>query len=215
MIDDEVRQSAARPRFPVTRWPVVVCVLVLVSYAGGFVVFANRAARHTIDPVTVTDAIVVLTGGSERFRTAVDLLHLDLSARLFVSGVHPDVGVRALLAEAGAAPALLDRYDVQLGHQASDTAGNAVETAAWAAANAVGSVRLVTSDYHMPRGLLEFRAAMPGVIIVPHAVSAATVHLDEWWLWPGTAQLVFLEYNKVLLAWLRIQVERAWAGVSA
>ena len=196
------------------RRPVIVLVVCLaVAYGGGFLAFVHLAARVSIDVTAATEAIVVLTGGSERFQTGAALLRSDVADRLFVSGVHPGVRPADLLVQAGLAPDPDAIARIELGHAARDTAGNAAETAAWVRESGVGSLRLVTSDYHMPRSLLEFRSAMPGVRIVPHPVSAATVHLAEWWLWPGTAQLAFVEYNKLLVTWVRIQTDWAWQGV--
>ena len=89
---------------------------------------------------------------------------------------------------------------IDIGHAADNTAGNAAETAAWAENNGIQSLRIVTSVYHLPRSLLEFRQAMPDVKLVPHPVFADHVKRDEWWLWPGTARLIVGEYIKYLLA---------------
>src|SRR3546814_14678895 len=57
-----------------------------------------------------------------------------------------------------------------LGYEADNTRGNAVETAAWMKDQDFTSLRLVTATYHMPRSLLEFRRPMPDIEIVPHPV---------------------------------------------
>ena len=60
------------------------------------------------------------------------------------------------------------------------------------------SLRLVTAGYHMPRSLLEFRRALPGVRIVPHPVFPERVRQADWWAFPGTAWLIVGEYVKYL-----------------
>jgi uncharacterized SAM-binding protein YcdF (DUF218 family) len=92
---------------------------------------------------------------------------------------------------------------VELGYEADDTEGNAVETARWVAAQGLHSIRLVTANYHMPRSLVEFHRALPGVELVAHPVAPAKVRLDGWWGWPGTAELIIIEYNKYVAALLR------------
>ena len=87
-----------------------------------------------------------------------------------------------------------------LGYTADNTAGNARETATWMAEEGYGSLRLVTSSYHMPRSLAAFRRVMPSVNIVPHPVFPAHVRHSDWWRWPGTTQLLVSEYNKYLIA---------------
>ncbi len=64
-------------------------------------------------------------------------------------------------------------------------------------------MRLVTAAYHMPRSLLEFRYAMPNVLIIPHPVFPSHVKQDRWWAYPGTAMLLMSEYNKLIFAWFR------------
>jgi uncharacterized SAM-binding protein YcdF (DUF218 family) len=119
-----------------------------------------------------------------------------------VSGVHRGVDVAELLRIQKREP---DRLQccIILGHDAVDTDGNAQETAAWVKATGIHSIRLVTAGYHMPRSLLEFRAAMPGIKIVPHPVSPDHVKHERWYRYPGTAALIAGEYTKFILVWIR------------
>lgn len=162
---------------------------------------ATRSAEPTLSDRR-TDAIVVLTGGSGRVETGFHLLEQRVARTLFISGVHEGVRISELRAT-------VDRLQgpsccVVLGYEARDTSGNAVETAAWMAERGYRSLRLVTANYHMPRSLLEFRRAMPGIEIIPEPVSPDRVHLDRWWRWPGTAELLVAEYTKYLLARVRL-----------
>ena len=167
----------------------------------GLVLFAERVSHLAPQP-GATDAIVVLTGGSERVAVGVALLAGGSARLLFVSGVPEGVTGEAVLNGAGAgASALLAR--IVLGHSAQDTAGNAAETADWARREHVRSLRLVTANYHMPRSLIEFRRAMPEVAILPHPVFPERFKDREWWRWPGTLTLMVREYDKFLLAILR------------
>ena len=50
--------------------------------------------------------------------------------------------------------------------------GNAAETAAWARSHGYEHLIVVTSDYHMPRALLELQAAMPDVRLSAYGVPA-------------------------------------------
>lgn len=177
-------------------------VAVLIAWGAGFAWFANLAASTTDDADSPTDAIVVLTGGSERLITGLSLLAADRAEKLFVSGVYRGVDVQELLRVSRQAPAAVECCIV-LGYAADDTRGNAAETAAWLQQESYSSVRLVTANYHMPRSLLEFRIALPDARIVPHPVAPANVHVEEWWRWPGTTILLIGEYNKYLVALLR------------
>lgn len=179
----------------------------LVGWGVGLIRFAAAIPDTVIDKRTTSDAIVILTGGSERLTTGVSLLGEGLAKRVFVSGVHPDVDTEAILRTAGLdEPKLSER--IESGHGARDTAGNAEETADWIRRHGFHSLRLVTASYHMPRSLLEFRSALPETTIIPHPVFPSHVKQSRWWAWPGTAALIVGEYNKFLWAWMRIGVGR-------
>jgi uncharacterized SAM-binding protein YcdF (DUF218 family) len=149
-----------------------------------------------------TDAAVVLTGGHGRLQAGFSLLEQGGAKKLFISGVYDGVAVRELLRLTAKAQ---DERGccVVLGYAAGDTIGNAAETADWMEEEHFESLRLVTSNYHMPRALLEFGMAMPDVRIIPHPVASPNVHIDEWWRRRGTAHLLIIEYSKYLVALLR------------
>jgi uncharacterized SAM-binding protein YcdF (DUF218 family) len=184
--------------------PAVVAVAALALWLSGLVWFAGTIPRRDGGSLRPTDAIVVLTGGSERLNTGIQLLSGGLGRKLFVSGVHQGVELPDLLRTAQVEPGALECCIV-LGHAAGNTVGNAAETAAWMQAEQFRSLRLVTGNYHIRRSLLEFRMALPDVEIVPHPVAPDHVRLDHWWRWPGTANLIVTEYNKYLVTLVRYQ----------
>lgn len=175
---------------------------VAVAWALGFLWFAANLPDRVADPSTRTDAVVVLTGGSERLTTGVHLLQSGAAGKLFISGVHKDVDMVQIARVTNAAPEMV-ACCIALGHSANDTVGNAAETALWARAEGLASIRLVTGAYHMPRSLLEFRRALPGSVLVPHPVFPDAVKSDEWWRWRGTAVLLATEYSKYVAAEIR------------
>jgi len=186
-----------------------------LAWAAGLVWFVAGIPREeppaTGTSVVHTDAAVVLTGGSRRLATGLVLLASGLTDRLFVSGVYDGVEVRELLSAWTSAPDDLAKR-VELGYAADSTIGNAEETASWARERGVRSIRLVTANYHMRRALVEFRAVMPGMEIIPHPVLPAVLPLDEWWTRRSTTTLLAGEYTKYLIADLRSRVEAAFAG---
>ncbi|UCH72988.1 MAG: YdcF family protein [Rhodospirillales bacterium] len=186
------------------RVAVVLALLIcgLGAWGWGLSRFVDSIPRTVADDQRRTDAIVVLTGGTMRLETGFALLAAGMAETLLVSGVDKSVPIEEVLRLTG-----MTEEDVAccvtLGYMAEDTGSNASESAAWVRSNGIRSVRLVTAGYHMPRSLLEFRAALPDVEIVPHPVFPAHVMIDEWWRRPGTASLLIGEYNKFLLAGLR------------
>lgn len=176
------------------RWGARLLAAALLLLAAGFVWFAETVPWTPTDDPRPTDAIVVLTGGSERIPVGVALLAEGRARKLLVSGVNPGVDPATLLREI-AGGAFSDR--IALGYAADNTRGNAGETARWMAAEGFASLRLVTANYHLRRSALELARAMPGTIIVLHPVVPAHVK-REWWVWPGTAMLLGAEYLKYL-----------------
>ena len=169
----------------------------------GLIRFVSDIPNQVEDTTSKTSAIVVLTGGSGRVNEGLALLDKDLAVKLFVSGVYRGLDVRKLLQLARRNPSDLEAR-IGIGN-AVDTIENASETAAWSLRQRISSLRLVTAAYHMPRSMLEFHHAMPGIRIVPHPVFPDHVKQDEWWAWPGTATLFISEYNKFLMAWVRLR----------
>ena len=188
-------------------WSIPILVaFMLILWGGGLVWFASKIPNGVGDPKTKTAAIAVLTGGRGRLGVGFKLLSDNLAKKLFISGVYRGVDVNHLL-ELFKQESKDLRCCLEIGHSADNTAGNAVETASWLRKNGFLSLRIVTSGYHMPRTMLEFRAVLPDIKLIPHPVFTDHVKHKRWWAWPGTSTLIVGEYNKYLLAWTRLKVE--------
>ncbi len=194
------------------RWPRRVLLLLLAAVAAwgaGLFLFAQSMPKAESQDMRRSDAIVVLTGGSERLQEGFRLLAEGRADKLLVSGVYRGVDVRALLRLSQDAPEEL-ACCIAVGYEADDTEGNAGETAAWMAEEGFSSLRLVTAAYHMPRSLLLFRAALPGAEIIPHPVFPQGFRQENWYLWPGSSALIVTEYSKYLVARLKL----LWRGLT-
>lgn len=190
----------------------------VLLWLAGLFWFADTMPSEIADPSSPTDAIVVLTGGSQRFDAGLELLAAGKAKKLFVSGVHPGVETADLLHLAHRAPDAPPADElaccIVLGHAADSTIGNALETAAWMRQEGYRSLRLVTAGYHMRRSLFEFARAMPEIRIIANPVFPEQVKAD-WWAWPGTAALIVGEYDKYLAARLRAALGRPAATSAA
>jgi len=192
---------------------VVVVILLLVAlWTAGLFAFAARVASSTpAHEPDVADGVVALTGpGTERIEAAVNLLERNKAQRLLVSGVNKEVSredMRRLTHDYG------HTFDccVDLGFRAADTQGNARETSNWAIYHHYRSVIVVTADYHMPRALLELRAAMPGVRLRPYPVATPTLDAHAWWKSTDGARRMSYEYCKYLVILTRESILRLGA----
>lgn len=149
-----------------------------VAFIVGFWNFAESVRQPAEDPPQA-QAIVALTGSSERLRIGVQLLEARKGERLFISGVNRIVTDDELLGDAlKVDPQLTRRID--LGRSAEDTLGNASETAAWARENRYTEIILVTDDYHMPRSYTELSLALPEATIHRYPVRTRWTDPQLW-----------------------------------
>ena len=179
-------------------------LLVLVFIWGvGLMAFAARVDRYAPAPEPpAADGIVALTGASDvRIAQGMRLLEADKGKRLLVSGVNR-AATREDVREVIRAYGTLYDCCVDLGFEAETTLGNAEETAEWARAHKFRSLVVVTSDYHMPRSLMEIRSALPGVRLHPYPVET-DIDAQRWWSSGDSARRITLEYCKYLVVLFR------------
>ena len=187
--------------------------IVALVWLVGLFAFADRVRNLTPAPEPArADAIVALTGPSaERVNEAIRLLEQDKGDRVLISGVNREVRRQELRALTPGSNKLFNCC-VDLGFEAEDTSGNAQEIAAWARAKDYDSLIVVTSDYHMPRALLEIRGMAPEVELTPYAVSTPSLDNSRWWRAAAAARRMTLEYMKYLAVLGREGLRRVTGG---
>ncbi|NIX75161.1 YdcF family protein [Microvirga sp. c23x22] len=171
----------------------------------GFLAFVYSLDRFEQKPETRADGIVALTGGAQRIGDAIDLLANGYAKRLLISGVNERTS-REEISRLNPGQRRLFECCVDLDYRARNTIGNAIETRRWAERNRFDAIIVVTSNYHMPRTLVELDHALPNLQKIPYPV-AATIDPHDWWHNPTTAKVVASEYVKFLLVWLRTRLE--------
>ncbi|MFE1603187.1 YdcF family protein [Methylobacterium sp. ID0610] len=194
-------------------WRRLAVILIALGGAGGivlgigFLTFVSCLARTERPPLAYADGIVALTGGAQRIGDAIDLLAAGYGRRLLISGVNERTS-REEIARLNPGQQHLFACCVDLDYRARNTIGNAIETRRWMRENGFRSVAVVTSNYHMPRTLLEIGHALAdGNRVVPHPVVHDGFDPDAWWHHPASARLLASEYVKFLVAWLRTRFE--------
>jgi uncharacterized SAM-binding protein YcdF (DUF218 family) len=184
----------------------ILFVVGLIFWFYGLNNFVKNLPQEVKDVDTKTDAIVVLTGGSDRIEIGLMLLSANQAEKLFVSGVGEGVSLLSLLSSSSYVPESMPELakQIKLGYEAKNTKGNADEVYDWVKENDIKSLRLVTSNYHMPRSLIEFEDKMPEIKIIPHPVKPYAVKFDNWNRNPPVRKLLMSEYNKYLITKLRV-----------
>jgi uncharacterized SAM-binding protein YcdF (DUF218 family) len=177
-----------------------------VGAAVGFVAFLSQLRGVEVNPARNADGIVVLTGGSSRVSDAMELLAGGYGKRLLISGVHPTNAASDISRSLPDNQSLLGCC-VDLDRSAVNTRSNAAETRRWARERGFKSLIVVTSNYHMPRAILELSHAMPDVTLIPFVVIGDKWRDEPWWTSGATLRLLLLEYAKYVVAELRVRLD--------
>lgn len=170
-----------------------------------FGLFAYRLEWVGTPRVHEADGAVVLTGGADRIAEAVNLVAKGYAARLLISGVN-EATRSAEIAR------LTPEFDewfkccIDLDREAQNTEGNAIATRRWAQQRAMRSLIVITSNYHMPRAMLEMQAAMPDTQLQSFAVLPDAAKARDWFFDPQLIRLLAFEYVKYLRALVRLRL---------
>ena len=183
----------------------------LSLWIGGFFGYVGRVASYTTPPLddrlVPTQAIVVLTGGSERMTTGLQLLRAGKGEKLFISGVYPGVGTGRIVSGIDIPKDMRDCCIV-LGHAADNTRGNADETLSFMQAQGYHSLRLVTAHYHMPRAMTHLGEQLPDVALYAYPVIPKAFR-GKGWIKDATARNSLIrDYNKFILTYPQILLFR-------
>lgn len=171
------------------RWPLRLVLGIVLVWLTGFGWFLGEvAAERPVAPMPHAGGIVVLTGGADRVKAGLELLMADAAPRLLISGAGAGTHLGDFTPRDGV-DANAKASAISIGHRAKTTRGNAREAARWVRRHHLGSLIVVTADYHMPRALIELRRAMPGVRLIAEPVRP-----------PAMADLVHLHTLRILAA---------------
>ena len=182
----------------------IIIVTLFAFWFGGFCIFAYKINNFTTDIQVNTDAIIVLTGGRNRISEAAKLYNADLAKHMFISGVAKDITLENI--QNTQHIKIKESKTVEIGYNAANTVENANETKEWVRKNNINSIRLVTSNYHIFRSLIEFRKHLSDTKILLHPVYSEYIE-KKWWTSWQTFSLIFKEYNKFIYAYIRNKLQ--------
>jgi uncharacterized SAM-binding protein YcdF (DUF218 family) len=183
----------------------------LTGGVAGFLRFSNAIALEEAPLTRSGVAALALTGGAERITDAIALVERGHAGRLLITGVNASL-THADVARLAPRSAKIVECCVDLGYEARNTLGNAREARQWLAAHDLkGPVIVVTSNYHMPRALIELGHELPDTELIPFPVVTGRLRHGAWWNDLAVARLWAGEYVKYLAAAVRI----AWRSRAA
>ena len=186
---------------------VTVAVVAVVLVIGGFFWFVRQIPSTGQHLARDAAGIVVLTGAPARIPDAIQLLAGGHGQRLLITGVNRSTRAR----EIARLTPLYARFFaccIDLDRSALNTFGNAIQTRRWAHEHHFKSLIVVTSNWHMPRAMVEIRHQLPDVELIPYPVISENVLMDPWWSHTDTARFLAGEYVKYLAAQAHLHTDR-------
>ena len=155
--------------------------------------------------------IVILTGGANRIKDGLKIIEdLEKSEnnnyKILVSGTGIGFTKNSLKNTLGSNfnPHLI-QCCIDLDGVSKNTFTNALETFKWTNKNNIKEFILITSNYHMPRAILEFKNIMPKLKIYTYAIIPKKHNIENWLNSYETFHLIFTEFCKYIFASLRIR----------
>ncbi len=203
--DDLSRKAPQRAGRRSWRAALGALAALVLAAAAGFAGFVAQLRGAETTPGRKADGIVVLTGGASRVSDAIELLAAGYGKRLLISGVHPSIGASDISRSLPESQSYF-HCCVDLDRSAVNTRSNAAETRRWAHERGFKSLIVVTSNYHMPRAIVELSHAMPDIELVPYVVVADRWRDEPWWASGATLRLVLSEYVKYVAAEFRVHL---------
>ena len=155
--------------------------------------------------------IVILTGGANRIKDGLKIIEdfknsKNINYKILVSGTGMGFTKSSLKKKLGPNfNSQLIQCCIDLDSVSKNTLTNASETFKWTNKNDIKEFILITSNYHMPRAILEFKNVMPNLKIYTYAITPKKHDIENWLSSYQTFSLVFTEYCKFIIAGLRIK----------
>ena len=158
--------------------------------------------------------IVILTGGTNRIKDGLNIIEdfkksKKINYKILVSGTGMGFTKSSLKKKLGPNfNSKLIQCCIDLDSVSKNTFTNASETFKWARKNDIKEFILITSNYHMPRAILEFKNIMPKLKIYTYVIIPKKHNIENWLNSYETFNLIFTEYCKYIFASLRIRFFR-------
>ena len=190
-------------------------ILLLTSMFTLFFIELNNFKKNILSLAEYSNIessnIVILTGGANRIKDGLKIIEdfknsKNINYKILVSGTGMGFTKSSLKKKLGPNfNSQLIQCCIDLDGVSKNTLTNASETFKWTSKNDIKEFILITSNYHMPRAILEFKNVMPNLKIYTYAITPKKHDIENWLSSYQTFSLVFTEYCKFIIAGLRIK----------
>ena len=120
-----------------------------IFFSISFINFIIILRAITLTNCTPLEGIAVLTGGKGRIAKGIKLFKSSPNSYLIISGVDKNIKNIDIVPKE-----LLKNNRVFIDRKSETTIDNAEAIIKWANQYRIGNIRIITSDYHMPRSML-------------------------------------------------------------
>lgn len=186
-------------------------LIILTLTAIMFLAFQQKLPHRAIgnylsptDSLNQADAIVVVSGSSERVDHGIELYKKGLATKLIFSGAAQEGFSNALSMQRKAIQSGIPLAAILLEEKATNTYENALFSSEIIERENFKNIILVTSPYHQRRTFESFQIALKGksVTIQNSPTEESNWKPNNWWIKEDMRRLTFTEIGK--LAWSRI-----------
>ena len=185
-----------------TKFSKAIFFLALTFFAGvlwwAIFLFHTFPKNHYIEKnysKSENVAIIVLTGGKGRIEKGIQLLNNGYGNKLFISGVFLKTDIKSKL-EYYKIDSNFFECCIFFDNKAKNTKQNVIEVKSWLSQNKdIEKLILVSSYYHLPRGLITFNKFLPDINIKVSPVSEKKEYSSNFFF---HLKLFFFEYFKVI-----------------
>ena len=190
----------------------IILILFISYFFVGLFNFQAKILSLEKNGNIVNSNIVILTGGSNRIKEGLKIVN-DINKltktdfKILISGTGKGF-TKATLKKILTSDFNLKLVEccIELESISKDTYSNASETYKWTKKNDINDIILITSNYHMPRAILEFKNRMPNQQIFTYPITPKNHDIKNWLYSSDTFSLIFFEYSKLLIASLRLKI---------
>ncbi|MDC0093012.1 YdcF family protein [Alphaproteobacteria bacterium] len=190
----------------------IIFILIFSCFFIGLFDFKEKILSLQKHSNTLNSNVVILTGGSNRIKDGLKIINnvdkfTKANLKILISGTgkgFTKISLKKMLTSNFNLKLL--ECCIELESISKNTYSNASETYKWVTLNNINKFILITSNYHMPRAILEFKNKMPNLEIFTYPISPKNHNISKWLSSSETFSLIFVEYSKLLIASLRIKI---------
>ena len=194
---------------------LLIFIIIFIYFCTGLLKYKEQVQSLTEYSIKEAENVVILTGGSNRIKEGLKLIKNfsklgSMNIDILISGTGKGFtksNVNKLLSKNDPLNIFIECC-LELDNKSQNTRSNAIETLKWVNKNSIKQLILITSNYHMPRAVLEFKNKMPNLKIIKYPITPEKHNINNWIYSYETFSLIFLEYCKFLIAHARINISK-------